>query len=362
MANNLGSAGNGGKAKTFSVAQQNARNAGNAIEVSSGDLQGMYDSGYVQPEGKYWSGKQGRVMEGISERPGRMMDEQATIAGTSFFTTDTAEEIRAKREALEELGLTSRDTAFNYLPDLTNPKQRATYERQQDRYENDIDSGRLEAHRVFAGLLDVPTSTTNYSRPRTVAAGWSANGPDTQLGTLTVVFRDGTPYNFYDVPYSSWIKFHQSISKGKPYLNSTFPKEFKHGPADVSSLPEDVRGAIMDGVYQAARLKQIYYRTPKTGKGHYTTIQTAKKVLTKRDRPVLVNGVPKINNQGYYVVNKRIRTMGAAQGPYKGSANPAENRRIAKEERVAAQAKAAAAQKAKANKAPKRNTSAQRKK
>ena len=68
-----------------------------------------------------------------------------------------------------------------------------------------------------SALSDIPTSTSNWRRPRTVAAGYDYN-PDSDKGVLTVVFRDGTFYNYYDVPPSVWIEFHDSFSKG-PMLN-----------------------------------------------------------------------------------------------------------------------------------------------
>lgn len=69
-----------------------------------------------------------------------------------------------------------------------------------------------------AALSVIPTSTTNLRRPRTVAAGWQANPDDENTGKLTVVFRDGTYYNYYDVTKSEWDRFKASPSKG-PLLN-----------------------------------------------------------------------------------------------------------------------------------------------
>ena len=71
-----------------------------------------------------------------------------------------------------------------------------------------------------APISVIPTSTSNLKRPRTVAAGYRrADGstPEGQ-GTLTVVFRDGTYYNYYDVTPQEWQKFKIAGSKG-PLLN-----------------------------------------------------------------------------------------------------------------------------------------------
>ena len=129
-----------------------------------------------------------------------------------------------------------------------------------------------------SALYDLPTSTTNWKRPRTVAAGYDYN-PDADTGVLTVVFRDGTFYNYYDVPPSVWIEFHDSFSKG-PMLNRKTKNggqaidgkllSYKHGPADMSALSEKAQQFL----YKAARTVQIYNRersarvNPATGKAY----------------------------------------------------------------------------------------------
>jgi len=115
-----------------------------------------------------------------------------------------------------------------------------------------------------SALYDMPTSTTNWRRPRTVAAGYDYDA-DKDKGVLTVVFRDGTFYNYYDVPPSVWIEFHDSFSKG-PMLNRKTKNggqamdgkllAYKHGPADMSALSQTAQ----DFLYKAARTVQIYNR------------------------------------------------------------------------------------------------------
>ena len=117
-------------------------------------------------------------------------------------------------------------------------------------------------------LTDVPTSSTNYSRPRTVAAGY-----DTDTRTMTVVFRDGTFYNYYEVTPGEWQAFSSSLSKGKPWLN---PKNSKQnmdglflakprGRADVSKVPPEIR----EQLYRVARSQQIA-RPPRRRRGRTT--------------------------------------------------------------------------------------------
>jgi hypothetical protein len=107
-----------------------------------------------------------------------------------------------------------------------------------------------------SALTDVPTSTSNYRRPRTVAAGY-----DVASQTLTVVFRDGTFYNYYNVPSAVWIKFHDSFSKG-PMLNHASSTQgfegellaYERGVADLSNLSETAQ----EFLYKVARTAQIY--------------------------------------------------------------------------------------------------------
>jgi hypothetical protein len=105
-------------------------------------------------------------------------------------------------------------------------------------------------------LTDVPTSSTNYSRPRTVAAGY-----DTENRTMTVVFRDGTFYNYYEVTPGEWQAFSASLSKGKPWLNKRNSKQAMdglfinkpRGRADVSAVSPQIR----EQLYRVARSQQI---------------------------------------------------------------------------------------------------------
>lgn len=120
-------------------------------------------------------------------------------------------------------------------------------------------------------LTDIPTSSTNYSRPRTVAAGY-----DPGSRTMTVVFRDGTFYNYYDVTPGEWENFSASYSKGTPWLNKGFPngkQKFdglfigkRHEPADVTAIDPAIREAL----YRVSRTQQIYQR-PKPNRSYTYT-------------------------------------------------------------------------------------------
>ena len=331
MAKPSGSAG-GGSSSAFLQAVARASNPagtpGGVPGLTGQNVEAAYNSGYIADDSFMGPGRLG---QGLSSNVGsQAWNDQSTISSweiDSFKTAadqeafeDLQAEYEARAQALASLGLGPEDVASRWY----NPKD-------QDEYEG---KG-VEAPGQAAGLTDVPTSTTNFSRPRTVAAGWKEDEDDYQVGTLTVVFRDGTPYNFYKVPRSVWIKFHQSISKGRPFLNTTFPSTYAHGPADVSALSESMR----DAVYMAARTTQLYYRSPATGKGHYQTRYTTKV------KPGAKDNVVRYNADGTAVVKVRTRTLGSPQNPTKANPNPKINK-----------------QNAKASKPTPRNTSAQRKK
>ena len=97
-----------------------------------------------------------------------------------------------------------------------------------------------------AKISVVPTSTTNPEKPRTVAAGY-----DGKRQVLTVVFRDGTFYNYYDVTPFEWGAFKRNRSKGR-YIYM-FLDSKPRGVADVSNLSE----ANRKNLYALARGGQI---------------------------------------------------------------------------------------------------------
>lgn len=112
-----------------------------------------------------------------------------------------------------------------------------------------------------APLTDIPTSSTDAGRPRTVAAGY-----DKSRKVMTVMFRDGTLYNYYEVEPGEWQNFHSSISKGNPWLNRGYPKGRQQvdglfigkprGPADLSGISDETRSTI----YRVSRTAQVRYQ------------------------------------------------------------------------------------------------------
>jgi len=82
-----------------------------------------------------------------------------------------------------------------------------------------------------AQLSEVPTSTTNPLRPRTIAAGYNNRSK-----TLTVVFRDRTWYNYYHVPAMVWKNFKGAYSKGWYLYASGLDQWPSKGPAGQAFL------------------------------------------------------------------------------------------------------------------------------
>ena len=96
-----------------------------------------------------------------------------------------------------------------------------------------------------APISIVPTSTTNPQRPRTVAAGY-----DDRRQVLTVVFRDGTFYNYYDVTDDEWTQFKASYSKGR-YIMAVLDGKAR-GTARMANASLSAR----EGLYRIARTGQ----------------------------------------------------------------------------------------------------------
>jgi hypothetical protein len=169
-------------------------------------------------------------------------------------------------------------------------------------------------------LTDIPTSSTNSSRPRTVAAGFRLysgarkNPRAAQLGKMTVMFRDGTIYNYYDVSPDEWISFRNSISKGAPWLNKGFPNGKqqvdglfvgkRQGPADLTGISESARASI----YRIARTAQVQFATKrKVSVKKYNAADTSK---TSRESYSNV-----ISNRGARAAG--LRRKGYGSNPYK---------------------------------------------
>lgn len=102
--------------------------------------------------------------------------------------------------------------------------------------------------RQAAPISLVPTSTINPERPRTVAAGYA---PRQRNGTLTVVFRDGTFYNYYEVDEQTWVAFKAAHSKGR-FIASVLDYQ-PRGTANMTKSAVHAR----EQLYRVARSGQL---------------------------------------------------------------------------------------------------------
>ena len=119
----------------------------------------------------------------------------------------------------------------------------------------------------YAAMTEVPTSTINPMRPRTIAAGY-----DQETNVLTVMFRDGTLYNYFEVSATQWYNFRRARSKGRfilAYLDS-----HPRGMAETGSLTPEVAEAFAriarTAQHQRGGLNEGHSSTSKRGgRGSY---------------------------------------------------------------------------------------------
>jgi len=201
------------------------------------------------------------------------------ISATSIKHLSEAEQKAIQSEAQrrwnEYSKLTGQDDTLGYASKYYDPKG--------IEYEGDFGANYSDRYMVAAGLSDIPTSSTNYLRPRTLAAGYD---PESQ--TLTVVFRDGTFWNYYDVPEPTWIQFHTAFSKG-PMINRRSKNQaqdgdllqYKNGPADIGSLSPTAQEFMV----RALRTAQLYYGDKSTGRtGSTQRAKQRRNLNTARNR------------------------------------------------------------------------------
>lgn len=166
--------------------------------------------------------------------------------------------VAAQNESFEAIAIFNDDDDYE---DLTAEETAGQYY-QPETYQNNADED-LDNYDAPAPLSIIPTSTMNYRRPRTVAAGYAPNRDGKGLGVLTVVFRDGLFYNYHDVSTSEWNGFKSAYSKGR-YILAHLDSHAR-GAANMGSMPTYARETL----YRIARTNQIFYeygyKTTKSG-------------------------------------------------------------------------------------------------
>lgn len=110
---------------------------------------------------------------------------------------------------------------------------------------NDPEDDQLDAYDpgVPASITQAPTSTINPQRPRTIAAGYNA-----KTNIMTVVFRDGTWWNYTLVSSLEWSNFKRAYSKGRFLLAHGYQDGSREGgvgqAADVGTINEQERAIL----------------------------------------------------------------------------------------------------------------------
>jgi hypothetical protein len=200
----------------------------------------------------------------------------------------TPEQVAAAQSRLDratatatKLGFTQEELADYYYDPVSKPEDYYT----GDNYKG---SASIFGRKENAVLTDIPTSTTNFRRPRTVAAGY-----DEENRIVTVIFRDGTAWNYYGIPSEAWIKFSQSITKG-PFLNNAYHNKGRgdgdllryegHGPADITRLTPRAQQEY----YRIARAAQVLAKDKTTGSSQ------------QNRRPKQQPNLQKAQNREYY--------------------------------------------------------------
>lgn len=83
------------------------------------------------------------------------------------------------------------------------------------------------------------TSTINPKRPRTLRAGYEYS-----TGTLTVIFRDQTWWNYYNVPVGIWEGFRTAKSKGQYLASSGLDAWPEMGEPNMAAMSPQYAAAL----------------------------------------------------------------------------------------------------------------------
>ncbi len=220
--------------------------------------------------------------------------QQNTVTPEQLFSYNSRRQLRDAAFVLGvNAGNASKVNPFRGMP--TNPTGRQmqtildlyvdTKSEMSDRYNPKNDEYAYgDQDSSPAPLTIVPTSTSNPERPRTVAAGYEMD--ENGVGRVTVVFRDGTYWNYYEVPVTVWEGFKTSLSKGvfiKDVLDG-----YPYGAADIGALDARVR-SIIETVYAISRTSQKYAYRPGTkaakGSGSAGAINRGRKTAPRYKKP-----------------------------------------------------------------------------
>lgn len=114
--------------------------------------------------------------------------------------------------------------------------------------------------------VEAPTATGNPGRPRTLAAAY-----DRSSQKLTVIFPDGTHYNYYGVSEAAWLGFKNRPSKWE-YIKKVLDPNYDRGPASVPDKTDE----MLDQLAGSYRQRQLY-KARKSGADIKFRVPRAKK-------------------------------------------------------------------------------------
>jgi hypothetical protein len=196
----------------------------------------------------------GTPVKGMSSNPD-VIDESFAAAlpvasGRGEFARTSTYDATRRRYGLNAL----TTEAYALLTDQTADAEALGYDVTSGTYYSPTQYTNLAAdprdHQFGPAPITVrPTSTSNPKRPRTIAAGYD---PDRK--TLTVIFRDGTFYNYYNVGRQAWDGFKAAPSKGR-YIRRYLDQK-PRGYAEMSYLSQQAQELF----YRVSRVNQQLFQ------------------------------------------------------------------------------------------------------
>jgi KTSC domain len=176
-------------------------------------------SGLTSPK----TGRPESFAQSQARMSGGMVKNQTSVAPEAFYDgTNLGEAITAGIFDVYATSGRVRTSPFELDLDREGMRQYAQFAQGYD--DSTLSSEQFDPKDVGstgdapAPLTVNPTSTLFPERPRTLAAGFKFNAGSQTIGKLTIMFRDGTLYNYYDVPESVWATFKAAPSKGRAIL------------------------------------------------------------------------------------------------------------------------------------------------
>jgi hypothetical protein len=142
----------------------------------------------------------------------------------------------AKRVSVQDSGLLKEFSAFNQ-PSVDESLDDLLVGDQSPKKDNFQTDG-------MTGAQMTPTSSSKPERPRTLKAGYD---PDQEK--LIVVFRDGTWWEYRNVPAEMWEAFRLAPSKGIYLRESGLDSWKENGPADINAMPRHRRIQMNAGLF-----------------------------------------------------------------------------------------------------------------